>query len=117
MAKLMVSRVPTKEELKALLEQRLPQYKYSFRGKLLICEKSSFIGAVIAPRKGSVIINGNFPSMGATLLFVMLVIFTGVIIGLLIWVAAWKSGQDKVRDEVEGVLKAAYALPEARAVA
>lgn len=117
MAKLKVSRVPTKEEMKALLEQRLPQYKYSFRGKLLVCAKSSFIGAIVVPRKDHIVINGNFPSMGATLLFVMLMIFTGILIGLLIWVAAWKSNQDKVRDEVEGVLKAAYALPEARAVA
>ena len=114
MAKLKLSSVPTKEQIKQTLEQRLPQYKYSYRGNMVIAAKSGFIGAVVAPRKSHIIINGNFPSMGATVFFVMVLFGTGILIGLLLWAIAWKTGQDKVRDEVEGVLKSTYALPEAR---
>lgn len=114
MAKLKLAQVPSKEQIKATLEQRLPQYKYSFRGNMVIAAKSGFIGAVVAPRKEHIIINGNFPSMGATLLFVLIMFGTGILIGLLLWVIAWKGGQDKVRDEVESVLKATYALPAAQ---
>src|SRR5687768_15721625 len=103
MAKLQLTQVPTKEQIKQTLEQRLPQYKYSYRGGMVIAAKSSFIGAVVAPRKNHVIINGNFPSMGATLFFVLLMFGTGILIGLLIWVVAWKGSQDKVRDEVQAV--------------
>ena len=114
MGKLKLSSVPPTDHVKATLEARLPQYKYSYRGKLLICGKSSFIGAVVVPKKDGFVVNGNFPSMGATMFFVLLMFGTGILIGLLVWLIAWKGGQDKVRDEVEGVLKAAYALPAAQ---
>lgn len=114
MAKLKLAQVPSKEQVKATLEQRLPQYKYSFRGNMVIAAKSGTVGAVIAPRKEHIIINGNFPSMGVQILFTLFMIFTGILVGLLLWLIAWKGGQDKVRDEVESVLKATYALPSAQ---
>ena len=114
MSKLKLSPVPPKETIKQTLEQRLPQYKYSYRGNLVVCAKSSFIGAMVVPKKDGVVINGNFPSMGATFVYVLLLFGTGILIGLLIWVIAWKGGQDKVRDEVEAALKGQFSLPAAR---
>ena len=108
MGKLKLATVPTKEVIKQTLEQRLPQYKYSFRGKLLIAGKTSFIGAVVVPKKDGIVVNGNFPSVGATLVYVLLLFGTGILVGLLIWVAVWKGGQDKVRDEVQAVLAQAF---------
>lgn len=113
MAKLKLPQVPPKEQIKQTLEQRLPQFKYSFRGNIIVCEKSSFIGAMVVPKKDGVVINGNFPTMGATLVYVILLFGTGILIGLLIWLIAWKGGQDKVRDEVQAALAAAYGVARA----
>ena len=113
MAKLNLAQVPTKEMIKQTLEQRLPHYKYSFRGKMVIAGKTSFVGAVCLPKKDGIIINGNFPSMGATFIFMILLFGTGFLIGLLIWLVAWKGGQDKVRDEVQGVLQQAFGVAKA----
>ena len=109
MAKLKFATVPPKEVIKQTLEQRLPQYQYSFRGNLIVCAKTSFTGAIVVPKKDGVVVNSNFPSMGATILFVLFMFGTGILIGLLIWLIAFKGGQDKVRVEVEGVLAQAFA--------
>jgi hypothetical protein len=113
MAKLKLQQVPPKETIKQTLEQRLPQYQYSFRGNIIVCRKSAFIGAMVVPRKDQLIINGNFPSMGAMFVYIILLFGGGILIGLLVWLIAWKGGQDKVRDEVEATLKQAYQLPAA----
>ncbi|MBA3504059.1 MAG: hypothetical protein M4D80_18530 [Myxococcota bacterium] len=113
MARLKFAAVPPKEVIKQTLEQRLPQYKYSFRGGLIVCAKTSFTGAIVVPKKDGVVVNGNFPSMGATFLFVLFMIGTGILIGLLIWLVAFKGGQDKVRVDVEGVLQQAFAQQQA----
>ena len=99
---------PSKEVIKQTLEQRLPQYQYSFRGGLIVCAKTSFTGAIVVPKKDGVVVNSNFPSMGATFLFVIFMFATGILIGLLVWLLAFKSAQDKVRVEVEGVLQQAF---------
>ncbi len=113
MAKVKFASVPPKEVIKQTLEQRLPQYKYSFRGKLIVCAKTSFTGAIIVPKKDGVIVNSNFPSMGATFLFVFFMFATGILIGLLIWLLVFKGGQDKVRVDVEGVMRQAFAEQQA----
>lgn len=113
MGKLKLAQVPSKEIIKQTLEARLPQYKYSFRGNMVIVGKTSFVGAMVVPRKDSVIINGNFPTMGATFIYIILLFGTGILIGLLIWLLVWKSGQDKVRDEVQGTLAAAFNVAQA----
>jgi hypothetical protein len=113
MGKLKLASVPPKEVIKQTLEQRLPQYKYSFRGNMIVCAKTSFTGAICVPKKDGIVVNANFPSMGATLLFVLFMIGTGILIGLLIWLIAFKGGQDKVRVDVEGVLQQAFAQQQA----
>lgn len=113
MGKLKLASVPPKEVIKQTLEQRLPQYKYSFRGNIIVCAKSSFIGAMVVPKKDGVVVNGNFPSMGAMFVYIILLFGTGILIGLLIWLVLWKSGQDKVRDEVQGVLSQAFGVAQA----
>jgi|MudIll2142460700_1097286.scaffolds.fasta_scaffold00811_3 hypothetical protein len=113
MGKLKLASVPPKEVIKQTLEQRLPQYKYSFRGNIIVCGKTSFVGAMVVPKKDGVVVNGNFPTMGATFVYVILLFGTGILIGLLIWLLVWKGGQDKVRDEVQGVLQQAFGAAQA----
>ena len=108
--KLKMAQPPNKEQVKQFLEARLPQYKYSFRaGRLVNVAKTGFIGAVVLPKKDCLIINGNFPSTGATMLWVLLVFGTGVLPALLLWLMFWKGGQDKVRDEIVAAFKAQMA--------
>lgn len=104
--KLKMAQPPTKEQVKQILETRLPQYKYAFRaGRMVDVQKSFLIGATVTPKKDGLIINGNFPSMGASLLWVVIIFGTGVLIGLLLWLVLWKSAQDRVRDEVADVFR------------
>ena len=104
--KLKMAQPPNKEQVKQCLEARLPQYKYSFRaGRMVDVQKSFLIGATVTPRKDGLIINGNFPSMGASLLWVVIIFGSGILIGLILWLALWKGGQDKVRDEVANAFK------------
>jgi hypothetical protein len=113
MAKLKLPQVPPKETIKQTLEQRLPQYKYSFRGNIIVVGKTSFVGAMVVPRKDGLVINGNFPTMGATFVYLILLFGGGIILGLIIWLLVWKGGQDKVRDEVQAVLSQAFGVAQA----
>jgi len=98
--------VPTNQELMAELQAKLPQYKYGIRvGRFVDCKKSFFIGASVIPKKDAVIVNGNFPSAGASFTFMMFMIFSGILIGLIVWLAAWKGSQDKVAQEVKAVVE------------
>ncbi len=104
--KLKMAQPPNKEQVKQFLEARLPQYKYSFRaGRMVDVQKSFLIGATVTPKKDGLVINGNFPSVGASLVWVLIIFGTGVLIGLILWLALWKGAQDKVRDEVANAFK------------
>lgn len=105
--KVSMSRVPSNEEMVKLLSAKLPQYKYNVRlGRFVDAKKSFFIGASALPKKDGVVVNGNFPSAGASMTFTLLMIGTGILIGLILWLAVWRGQQNKVRDEVGAALKA-----------
>ncbi|MGE0397443.1 MAG: hypothetical protein AB7T06_12025 [Kofleriaceae bacterium] len=104
--KLKMAQPPTKEQVKQFLEARRPQYKYGFRaGRMVDVQKSFLIGATITPKKDGLVINGNFPSVGASLVWVIIIFGSGVLIGLILWLALWKGAQDKVRDDVAQAFK------------
>ena len=108
--KIQLAQVPTKEQIKAALEQHLPQYKYAFRvGKFVDCKQTFFIGATVVPKKDAIVINSNFPSPGANMLFTLFMFATGILIGLILWLIIWKGSQDKVRDAVGAVLNHVFA--------
>ena len=103
--KLQFAQVPTKEQIKAALEQHLPQFTYSFRiGKFVDCKQSFFTGATVVPKKDGIVINSSFPSAGANMFFTLFMLATGLLVGLVIWLVVWKGGQDKVRDQIGRVL-------------
>ncbi len=103
--KLQLAHVPPKEHIKAILEQHLPQYQYSFRiGKFVDCKKSFFTGATVVPKQDGIVINESFPSAGATMLFMLIMFASGILIGLLLWLLVFKGGQNRVRDDVARVL-------------
>ena len=65
-------------EIKAKLEEAFPDYEFFMRGKqYLVCKKSGAIGANIVIRKKKLVVAGNFPSMGAQMLFMLCVVLLG----------------------------------------
>ena len=108
--KITLAQVPTKEQIKAALEQHLPQYKYSFRiGKFVDCGQTFFVGATVVPKKDGIVINSGFPSAGANMFFTLFMFATGILVGLVLWLIVWKGSQDKVRDQVGAVLNHVFA--------
>ena len=53
---------------------------------------------------------GNFPSGGAIFIFLLAGIFLGVLIPLIIYLAAFHSKMKKLEKEIEEYLKAEYIL-------
>lgn len=105
----LASNVPSNQDLVALLSEKLPKYKYSVRvGRFVDCKKSFFIGASVIPRKDGLVVNGNFPSAGASITFTLFMLGTGILIGLIVWLAAWRNSQNAVRDEIGKLLEANY---------
>ena len=105
--KIPMSKVPSNAEMVELLQAKLPKFKYAIRvGRFVDAKQSFFIGASAIPKKDGVVVNGNFPSAGASMTFALFMFATGILIGLILWLAVWRGSQNKVRDEVAGVLKA-----------
>ena len=104
--KLKISPPPTNEAIKSALERRLPKYKYNIRlGRFVDAKQSFLIGASVLPKKDGLVVNGNFPSAGASMFFTLFMLATGILIGLILWLAVWRGSQNKVRDEVAAQLK------------
>lgn len=107
--KITLAKVPSNEEIKSRLEKALPKFKYNIRiGKMVDAKQSFFIGATVMPKKDGLIVNGNFPSAGASAFFSVLLFASGILIGLILWLAVWRGSQNKVRDEVGAVLKSEF---------
>jgi hypothetical protein len=96
--------------MKSKLEAKFPNYKFNVRAKnFLIAAKSNFIGANIVLRNNRLIIAGNFPTIGASLLFVLL-IFISLLIFALIYLIAFHPKMKAVEKEIAEFLKTEYNL-------
>jgi len=89
------------------LSAMLPGYRFSMRGgKILVAEKSSAVGATLFFQKNKVVVNGNFPNMGLQLVFVLSVVFLGILIPLLIYFLTVYRSQKRSEEEVGAALQA-----------
>ncbi|MCH2235208.1 MAG: hypothetical protein MK078_13240 [Crocinitomicaceae bacterium] len=80
----------TIEEIREKLESKFPDYEFSMRGKkVLVVKKSKTVGAQVMIFRKRLNINGNFPSMGAQMLFMVSIILLGVLIPIIIYFAAF----------------------------
>ena len=99
------------EGMKSKLEAKFPDYKFKVRQKnFLVAAKSGTVGTNILLRKNKLIVVGNFPSMGATMIFMLAVIFLGVIIPLIVYLAVFQSKMKKLEKEISGYLAEEYNL-------
>jgi hypothetical protein len=95
------------QQLMAQLQQLLPQYKYRMRTKsLMVVEKTSAVGANVLVAKNKINVVGNFPSMGLQMVFVLSVVFLGILIPLLIYFIAVYGKQKDVEKEVGQAIQA-----------
>ena len=103
--KVFLPKSPSNDEIKSVLESKLPKYKYNVRlGRFVDAKQSFLVGASVLPKKDGVVVNGNFPSAGASMFFTLFMLARFVLPatdvrepGLL--------EQAKSPDEVAGVLK------------
>lgn len=96
-------------DLKEKLAAKFPEYKVSFRTKKLInVAKTSSVGAVVMVRKTSLIINGNFPSAGASIIFSLCLVLLGFLIPLIVYFAVYHKKMKAVEKEVVDFVKETY---------
>jgi len=99
------------EDLKSKLESKFPDYKFKVRQKnFLVAAKSSTIGANILLRKNKLLVVGNLPSMGASMIFVLAIFLLGVLIPLIIYLIAFQSKMKKLEKEISAFLAEEYNL-------
>jgi hypothetical protein len=99
------------DEMKSKLETQFPNYKFKVRSKnFLVAAKSSTIGANILLKNKALIVVGNLPSIGATLIFMLSIIFLGVLIPLIVYLAAFQGKMKKLEKEIGEFLKTSYNL-------
>jgi hypothetical protein len=77
----------TLEEIKGKIEQNFPEYKVYFKTpKMLTVEETPSIGAnFMGEKKNFVRILEGFPNMGRQMLFVLSILFFGILIPFIIW--------------------------------
>ena len=97
------------EAVKQKIESEFPEYTCSFRNKnMLIVKGSSTAGAIVMSRKNKAIVNEGFPTMGGQMLFVLCMIGLGILIPLIIYLAAFFPGQKAIRVKVGELIKKNY---------
>lgn len=88
------------------LSAMLPGYKLYMRGgKILIAEKSAAVGATMFFRKDKVVVNGNFPNMGVQMIFILALLFLGILIPLIIYFVTVYKSQKNSEQEVGAALQ------------
>jgi hypothetical protein len=99
------------DDMKSKLEANFPNYKFKVRTKnFLVASKSSTIGTNILLKNKALIVVGNLPSMGATFIFMLAIIFLGVLIPLIIYLAAFQGKMKKLEKEIADFLATTYNL-------
>ncbi len=85
------------------------KFKISPRGKgVIVVAKTNLIGAVVLVRKKSLIVNGNFSTMTAQIIFTITLVLLGFLLPLLIYFIFFFGKMKKVEKEVVTFLKAHY---------
>ncbi len=98
------------EDVKEKLQAQFPAYTVKQRSKgFLIVAKSGSIGANVLVRKKNIMVAGNFPTMAGSMVFMLSIVFLGVLLPLIVYFAAFHSKMKALENEVGAWLKEAYA--------
>ncbi|MFT5778502.1 MAG: hypothetical protein ACI837_001458 [Crocinitomicaceae bacterium] len=96
-------------ELKEKLTAKFPDYSFNMRGKnLLIAKQSSSAGANILIRKNKIIVGGNFPTMGGTMIFAACMVLGGILIPIIIYFAVFHKKFKAIENEIGAYIQEEY---------
>lgn len=99
------------DEMKSKLETKFQNYKFNVRtNNFLVAAQSGIIGANILLRKNALIVVGNFPTMGGTLVFTLSLLVLGILIPLIIYLAAFHGKMKKLEKEIGAFLASEFKL-------
>ena len=94
------------ETLMAQLQQALPHYKFTKRSKkFFVAEKTAAVGANVVVAKNKVNVVPNFPNMGLQMVFVLCVVFLGILIPLIVYFVTVHGKQKAAAAEVGAVVE------------
>lgn len=98
------------EDLKAkLVEHFSGKYEITNRGpKMLVVAQTKIIGTTILIRKNSLIVNGNFSTMGAQMIFVVVLLLLGILIPFIIYFAVFHRKMKDLEKEVAAYIQDQY---------
>ena len=92
-----------------LAEHFSSKYEVSNRSKdMLIVAQSKTIGATVMPRKKSIIVNANFPTMQGQMVFTVLLVGLGILIPLVVYFFVYHKKMKVVEKDVGEFIKMHY---------
>jgi len=96
----------TADELKTKLEAQFPNYEFTMRSKKMIVAKQSVTsGANIIVYKKRIMVGGAFPTMGGQMLFALSLLFLGILIPIIVYLAAFRPAQKALENELGEFIK------------
>ncbi len=102
--------VLTREELKRTLSENFnDKYSISFRGKyMIVVAETKIIGCTVMIHKNNIIVNGNFSTMKAQIIFTLLFVLLGIVIPLIVYFIVFHKKMKVVEEEVGQYIKNNY---------
>jgi hypothetical protein len=99
------------DQLKADFESQFPQYTFNVKSKnYLVARKNGSTGANILLKKSKIIINGTFPTLGGTMLFVLCILLFGVVIPYIVYLIVFHKDQKILESELGAFIRQKYGL-------
>ena len=96
----------TAEELKSKLEEKFPDYEFMQRNKkMLVAKKTKSAGTNIVVYKKRIMVAGSFPTMGGQMLFTLSLFLLGILIPIIVYLAAFRPAQKQSEEEIGGYIK------------
>lgn len=93
-------------DLKKKLEEKFPDYQFLQRNKkMLVAKKSSTAGANIIVYKKRIMVGGAFPTMGGQMLFALSIFLLGILIPIIVYLAAFRPKQRELENEIGDFIK------------
>jgi len=93
-------------DLKKKLEEKFPDYEFTQRNKkMLVVKKTSTAGVNIVFFKKRIMVGGAFPTMGGQMLFSLSIVLLGVLIPIIVYLAAFRPAQKELENEIGDFVK------------
>ena len=98
------------DELKEKLSAKFPDYSFDMRGKqFLVAKKTGTIGTNIVLKKNKIMVVGNFPTMGGTMIFTLCMVLLGFLLPLIVYLIAFHPKMKALEKEIGAYLQEEYA--------